>query len=181
MHILWSVGARSPPAYHVVLWERVVFEGIATLMQSWVVCHGYYQVTDLIWSAFNYSAYFICLHFNFILEVLGSWRNANLKVGSAQWLCCLFGLSLATHQTATATSLFCAVIWALKPPVEQLFLFPTFVSTGESAASVDVFEALEPSGDWNFPLCFLQILDSTQFLLLHLVCRCGIQLCCCTF
>lgn len=86
MHIFWlGLGQEVSPAYHVVLWERVVFEGIAAFMQSRVVCHGYYQVTDLIWSAFNYSAYFIYLHFNFILEVLGSWRNANLKVGSARW------------------------------------------------------------------------------------------------
>ena len=78
-------------------------------------------------------------------------------MGSAVSLGCL----LATRQMATATSLSVQLFepWN-PPPVEQLSLFPTFVSTGESAASVDVFEALEPSGDRNFRLCFLQILDS---------------------
>ena len=130
-------------------------------MQSWVVCHGYNQVTELIWSAINYSAYFIGLRFNFILEVLGSWRNANPKAGSALRAPLSLWAVVATGQMVTATSLSVQLfeLWN-PPPVEQLFLFSTFVSTGESAASVDDCEALEPSGDRNFPLCFLQILDS---------------------
>ena len=109
---LWQ---EVPHECHVFLSERIAFEGIATFMQSWAVCQGDCQVTDLIWGAFNYSAYSICLRFNLILEVLGSGQNANLRVGSAQWPpLSLWGVFSSCHM-ATATPLSMELFKPVKP------------------------------------------------------------------